>query len=69
MEKEIQIVNKIIREAVINGADVGGSYRSNEDNLIKSIKAWLELKDLSDKYTIADIPVGDGWCMQQIVKR
>lgn len=29
MEKEITIINKIIREAIIHGADSGGSYEQN----------------------------------------
>lgn len=69
MEKEIQIVNKIIREAVIHGADAGGSYNSNEENLIESIKAWLNLKEMSDKYTIDELEVGDGWYIYQIVSK
>lgn len=69
MEKEIQIVNKIIREAVIHGADAGGSYDQNEENLIDSIKAWLNLKGLNDEYDIDIIPVGDGWSVYQIIKQ
>jgi len=69
MEKEIQIVNKIIREAVIHGADAGGSYDQNEENLIDSIKSWLNLKGLNNEYTIDRIPVGDGWSVHQIIKQ
>lgn len=70
MEKEIKIVNKIIREAIIHGADLGGSYRQNEENLVNAISEWLELKGLSDKYVVKDnIDVGDGWNLHQIVKR
>lgn len=70
MEKEIKIVNKIIREAIIHGADLGGSYRQNEENLVNTISEWLELKGLSDKYVVKDnIDVGDGWNLHQIVKR
>lgn len=70
MEKEIKIVNKIIREAIIHGADLGGSYEQNEESLVSSINEWLELKGLSDKYIIKDnIDTGDGWWVHQIVKR
>lgn len=33
MEKEIEMINRIIVEAVMHGADSGGSYDSNEKNL------------------------------------
>ena len=69
MEKEIQIINKIIREAVIHGADVGGSYDQNEKKLCDAIVSWIEIKGLSEQYTIKDIPVGDGWKTYQIVKQ
>ena len=70
MEKEIKIVNKIIREAIIHGSDLGGSYKQNEDNLINSVNEWLELKGLSDKYVVKDdIDTGDGWWVHQIIKR
>lgn len=70
MEKEIWIINKIIREAIIHGADNGGSYEQNEKSLVKAIYEWLELKDLSDKYKIKeDIDTGHGWFLHQIVKR
>lgn len=52
MTKEIEIINKIIVEAVMHGADSGGSYDSNEKNLTGSIKDWLELKGLSDIYGV-----------------
>ena len=70
MEKEIKIVNKIIREAIVHGADLGGSYEQNEENLINSVNEWLELKRLSDKYVVkGDIDTGGGWWVHQIVKR
>lgn len=69
MEREIEIVNKIIREAIIHGADVGGSYESNEDNLILAVNEWLRLKGLSKEYRLEqDVDTGDGWHLHQIVK-
>ena len=68
MEKEIELVNKIIKEAVIHGADSGGSYEQNELNLIIAVNEWLIFKGLSNKYTLKeDIPVGNGWSVHQIV--
>lgn len=55
MEKEIQVINKIIREAIINGADYGGSYESNEENLINAINEWLKMKSLVCQYTVVGL--------------
>lgn len=52
MEKEIEMINKIIVEAVMHGADSGGSYDSNEKNLIGTMKDWLEFKGLSNRYGV-----------------
>lgn len=52
MKKEIEIINKIIVEAVMHGADSGGSYNSNEEKLIAAIEEWLELKDFGYEYAV-----------------
>lgn len=52
MEKEIEMINRIIVEAVMHGADSGGSYDSNEKNLTETMKEWLEFKGLSNRYII-----------------
>lgn len=52
MDKEIEMINKIIVEAVMHGADAGGSYDSNEKNLTDAMKEWLELKCLSNRYGV-----------------
>lgn len=52
MDKEIEMINKIIAEAVMHGADSGGSYDSNEKNLTDAMKEWLELKCLSNRYGV-----------------
>lgn len=71
IEKEIEILNNIIKSAIIHGADVGGSYDNNEEGLIEAINTWLEMKELSNQYTISIVEVGDKtgiWNMYQIVK-
>lgn len=68
MEKEITIINKIIREAIIHGADSGGSYEQNEKELTTAIDEWLKLKGLSDKYALTKVDTGDGWFLYQIVR-
>jgi tellurite resistance protein len=52
MNKEIEIINKIIVEAIQHGADAGGSYDSNEKNLITAVEEWLELKDFGYEYAV-----------------
>lgn len=70
MEREIQIINKIIEEAVIHGADSGGSYDQNEEGLLRAINDWLEMKDLSTEYEIVEIPVRRGrWRIYQIIEK
>lgn len=68
MEKEIAIINKIIREAIIHGADSGGSYEQNEKELTIAINEWLKLKGLSDKCTLTKVDTGDGWFLYQIIR-
>lgn len=51
---EIKLVNRIIAEAVWHGADSGGSYDQNEEELVKSIGEWLAFKGLCDKYTLKE---------------
>lgn len=68
MEKEIEIINKIIKESVIHGADSQGSYDRNEYNLIVAINEWLIFKGLHHKYVVKEnVYVGDGWAVHQIV--
>lgn len=55
IEKEIDIINTIIAEAVVHGADAGGSYDQNEKHLMESINTWLEFKGLTKKYFVSRI--------------
>lgn len=50
MNEEIKIINRLIAEAVIHGADAGGSYDQNEDGLTEAITNWLIFKGIDDKY-------------------
>ena len=73
MEREIEIINKIIRESVIHGADSGGSYDQNEKKLLESINEWIEFKDVSEEYvamyTKVDCRAKGTWEIIQIVRR
>lgn len=48
MREEIELVNKIIVEAVMHGADCGGSYDSNEEGLTEAITNWLKSKGIDN---------------------
>ena len=50
MNEEIKIINRLIAEAVIHGADCGGSYDQNTDGLMDAITNWLVFKGIDDKY-------------------
>lgn len=54
MDEEIKIINRIIAEAVIHGADAGGSYDQNESRLIDAINKWLQLKKLDSEYVVEE---------------
>ena len=73
MEKEIEIINKIIKESVIHGADSGGSYDQNEKRLLESINEWMEFKGISKEYTAMYIKIDCKtkgiWEIIQIVRR
>lgn len=52
MREEIELINKIIAEAVMHGADSGGSYDSNEENLTEAITDWLKFKGIENDYCV-----------------
>lgn len=55
---EISLINKIVREAVMHGADPGGSYDSNEEGLTKALQRYINFKGISDDYTVANVKFG-----------
>ena len=78
MENEINIVNRIIFEAIRHGADPGGSYDCNEKNLLESIEEWLNFKGFQNDYIVKEQEVKvkcsyndnyEIWSVFQIVKR
>lgn len=52
MREEIALINKIIAEAVMHGADSGGSYNSNEEDLTMAITNWLKAKGIDNDYCV-----------------
>ena len=72
INKEIELVNNLIIQAVMHGADTGGSYDCNEDGLVLSIQDWVEFKGIEDKYTVMEIEVivnDSYWIVWQIVEK
>lgn len=55
IEKEIEIINKIILEAVVYGSDGGGIWILNEDALTSAITSWLKFKGIDSEYEIKKI--------------
>ena len=54
MEKEIELINAIIANAIIHGGDWGGPYEINIENLVISINNWLREKGLWEKYHVVE---------------
>lgn len=68
MEKEIELINNIIANAIIHGADSGGSYEQNEEDLTKAVNEWLKFNRVSHKYALKkNVNIGCGWYVHQIV--
>lgn len=57
MSDEIKLVNRIIAEAVMHGADMGGSYDRNEQDLTEAITDWLKSKGVDNEYCVKEIDV------------
>lgn len=69
MTKEIKLINRIIKEAVIHGADSCGSFDQNEDCLMEAILDWLEFKGFDEKYTAKYIDLlDDDWCWWRMIQ-
>lgn len=71
MEKQVELVNDIIFNAIMHGADPGGSYDCNKEGLYRSIENWLKANNLVG-YTIDEVDIeheGGTWLgVVQIVK-
>lgn len=65
---KINLMNRIVNEAVKHGADSGGSYANNEEDLVKSIEDWLKFEGYNDEYEVID-DVYDKWSNVGIVEK
>ena len=74
IEKEIKLINDIVLNSVMHGADAGGSYHSNIQGVTQSLNAWIESKGLTD-YVVQEVDVDfdngrwlEEWKVPQIVE-
>lgn len=54
MEREIELINEIIANAIIHGGDWGGPYEVNLENLVLAVNNWLREKGLRDSYHVVE---------------
>ena len=55
---EIELINNIVCEAVMHGADAGGSYDSNSRGLTKALQRYLDFKGISDVFGVTEVIMG-----------
>ena len=70
IEKEISLINNIVLNAVMHGADSGGSYDSNIDGLKQALNEWVKEKELVD-YVVLEMDVDcdyGSWYVPQITE-
>jgi hypothetical protein len=68
---QISLINDLIFNAIMHGADPGGSYDCNEDGLTASIEKWLNFNGI-EGYVIERVERKDTkgywWCIPQLAK-
>ena len=52
MDREIELINDIIVNAIAHGADMGGSYEQNVVGLSEAMDRWIQEKGLQDSYHV-----------------
>ena len=73
----IELINNMILQAQINGADLGGSYDQNEDELRKAMQAFLDYMTLNHTLSIEQVditlpeqhPHNGTWSCLQFIKK
>ena len=51
-DKEIELINEIVVQAVIHGGDSSGPYYTNSNALYKALKKWLVENCLTDEFKV-----------------
>lgn len=66
---EIGLINDILEQAVRHGADIGGSYESNEDGLLDAIYKYLIYRRLYGRYKVVYTDNDQDYCKLRIVRK
>lgn len=66
---EIGLVNDILEQAVRHGADIGGSYDSNENGLLDAIYKYLIYRGLHVRYKVVYTDNDQDYCKLRIVRK
>ena len=69
IETEIDLINHILEQAVRHGADIGGSYESNEKGLLDAIYKYLIYRGLYDRYKVVYTDNAQDYCKLRIVRK
>lgn len=69
IETEIDLINHILEQAVRHGADIGGSYESNENGLLDAIYKYLIYRGLYDRYKVVYTDNDQDYCKLRIVRK
>lgn len=69
IETEIYLINHILEQAVRHGADIGGSYESNENSLLDAIHKYLIYRGLYDRYKVVYTDNDQDYCKLRIVRK
>lgn len=66
---EIGLINDILEQAVRHGADIGGSYDSNENGLLDAIYKYLIYRGLYVRYKVVYTDNDQDYCKLRIVRK
>lgn len=66
---EIGLINDILEQAVRHGADIGGSYDSNENGLLDAIYKYLIYRRLYGRYKVVYTDNDQDYCKLRIVRK
>lgn len=69
IETEVELINDVLEQAVRHGADIGGSYDSNENSLRAAIYKYLLYRGLHDRYKVIYTDNDQDYCKLRIVRK
>lgn len=69
MKKEVGLINQIVLNAVIDGANASSTYQSNGSGLTQALSSWIKEKELNGYYVKkVEVEAHDSlWSVLQIV--